>query len=83
MEVRRKKNKEDGVFVFLPFITQNIETNEASQVNYHEGSVHGVLVNVGWVPLEEYKKNKLRNFKLPDPENFEIINSGLGNIIKI
>jgi hypothetical protein len=80
MEVRRKKDGEEGVFVFLPFITRNMETNEASQINYYPGAGHGVLVNVGWVSLAEYKKNKLRNFRLPDPENFEIINNSLSKV---
>jgi len=78
MEVRRKKDGEDGVFVFLPFMTKNIERNEASQVNYTPWKGHGVLVNVGWVPIAEYNKHQLRNFKLPDPENFEIVNSDSG-----
>ena len=50
---------------------------EASQLNIDKGKGYGTLVNVGWIPLEEYKKNKLRNFKLPDKEDFEIVNNEL------
>ena len=77
-KVRRRNHLgEDGVYVFLPFITKNVDALEASQLNIDKGKGYGTLVNVGWIPLEEYKKNKLRNFKLPDKEDFEIVNNEL------
>jgi hypothetical protein len=64
--------------VFLPFMTTPDDILES----YNELSIPdqgiGVLVNVGWVPIEEYKESGLKNFKLPEPEKFDIINNNLG-----
>ena len=76
--MRRQKNGEDGVFVFLPFMTSPDDLPESYHDRKTSGGGYGVLVNVGWVPIEEYKTHGLRNFKLPESENIDIINNELG-----
>ena len=66
------------MFVFLPFMTLPEDLPESFHENKLPGQGYGVLVNVGWVPIEEYKQHGLRNFKLPEPENMDIINNDLG-----
>ena len=78
--MRRKKDGKDGVFIFLPFLTTPTDLPESVHVNQNFNSGHGVLVNVGWLSIDEYKKNGLRNFKLPESEDFDIVNNELGNL---
>lgn len=83
MKVRRQRNGKDGVFVFLPFYTIPHDKLEAVHVNEDIHRGRAILVNVGWVSIEEYKENKLRNFRLPDSEKFEIVNNEISNLYKI
>jgi hypothetical protein len=73
--VRRKRNGVDGVYIFLPFVTEIIDNHESAQVNMVGSYVKGVMVNVGFMPLKKFQRNGLKDFKLPDMPKVITVNN--------
>lgn len=73
--VRRKKNGVDGVYIFLPFVTEMIDKHESAEINMVGSFVKGVMVNVGFMSLEKFKKDGLKDFKLPDMPKVITVNN--------
>lgn len=79
--MRRKRNGQDGVYIFVPFVTKTINKNESHQHPLLNDNSQGVMVNVGWMSLEDFEKNGLKDFKFPEMSKVIALNNMESNII--
>jgi surfeit locus 1 family protein len=65
--VRRRKDGKDGYAVFAPFITasENLSPDPTAPVEHPQIAEHGVMVNLGWIPVEN--KNEVKGTDEPLP----------------
>lgn len=57
-----------------------IDKHESAQINFVGSFVKGVMVNVGFMSLEKFEKNGLKDFKLPEMPKVITLNNKEGII---
>lgn len=67
------------MYVVLPFAINKVYAQEGCMSDFDNMRQNMVMVNVGWVSEKEFKMYKLRRLKLPNPENFQVINNTRGD----
>lgn len=50
--VQKQKDGKDGYAIFAPFVTSHANNQSSPLVTFAPANASGIMVNLGWVPLE-------------------------------